>query len=62
MRTALIRLSQIALAIVVIAVFAVTTLAMVDGSVRFDQPAVASAARVAVAAYEPPEPCLDCLS
>ncbi len=62
MRTALIRLSQIALAIVVIAVFAVTTLAMVDGSVRFDQPAVPSAATVQPTAYQPPDPCLNCLS
>ncbi len=62
MRNAVIRLSQFVLAIAVIAVFAVTTLAMMDGSVRFDQPAVASAASVDLAAYEPPEPCLDCLS
>ncbi len=62
MRNAVIRLSQIALAIAVMAVFAVTTLAMMDGSVRFNQPAVASAATVDLAAYEPPEPCMNCVS
>ncbi len=62
MRTAVIRLSQIALAFAVTAVFAVTTVAMMDGSVRFDQPAGATAASADLAAYQPPDPCLDCLS